>query len=343
MTEVKTEAPKANAPIAEEKKEVGAQPSKLVIPANSKVAQSVAKQPAKPAVPPTGAHKAPDEVVKPKVAPPFKIRSKSERQESKYIKILIYADFGVGKTWLAGTAAEVKQMQNVLCVSAESGELTWDSDNTGRFDRIDSIETKDYKTVAKVFDYLKLHCQLRDAGDTEKLIKLQANMTGQPVEEITEPTIYNTVIIDSLTEVEQYCMMQLLNVSDKLGLDQESQTAEWAEYKKQHTMVQRLVRAYRDLPMNVIFVCSRAYIQDDQKRMIFSPQMTGKLSGQIQGFMDIVGYLVTFADDKGDLGRRLHVQPTGKFAAKNRLSSYRKPFFDNPTMASILKDVGMSK
>lgn len=331
----KTDAPK---PIA---------PTQMVHPA--KPATTSSKAPVKPAtkaVPTTGNYKAEGEVVKPVAPPPFRIRSKQERQESKYLKILIYADFGVGKTWLAGTAADVPKMNDVLCVSAESGELTWDSDTTGKFDNIDTIDAKDYKTVAKTFDFLKLHCQLRDEGTPEsldKLKRLQAKFTGQSVEEIETPRKYNTVIIDSLTEVEAYCMMQLLNISDKLGLDQESQTAEWAEYKKQHTMVQRLVRAYRDLPMHVIFVCARAYVQDDQKRMLFSPQMTGKLSSQIQGFMDIVGYLTTYAKDNGDLGRKMFVQPTGKFAAKNRLSSYRKPSFDDPTMASILKEVGMLK
>ena len=286
------------------------------------------------------------DVIKPVAPPPFQIKSKAEREKTRWVKILVYADFGIGKTYLAGTASSVSAMNDVIAVSAEAGELTWDSDDSGKhkFENIDSIRVTDYKTVARIYEYLKLHCDLRDDPSPEaldKLIKLQSKFTGRPIEEGGAPRRYRTVIIDSLTEVESYCMMQLLNISDKTGLQDEVQTAEWSEYKKQHSMVQRLVRAYRDLPMHVIFVCSRSYIQDDQKRMIFSPAMTGKLSNQIQGFMDIVGYLTSIQGEDGKTVRRLHVQPVGRYAAKCRLSNYRKPYWDDPTMAEILKDVGM--
>ena len=58
-----------------------------------------------------------------KKAPPFRIRSKEEREKMRYLKVMIYGDYGVGKTWLAGTAVGVPQMQDVLVISAESGEL----------------------------------------------------------------------------------------------------------------------------------------------------------------------------------------------------------------------------
>lgn len=315
---------------------VSTAPAKVAVPV--KPAPAVVK-----AVVPAGT------VIKPEAAPAFKIKTRDDRVAARYVKFLIYADYGVGKTYLAGTAANVPQMNDILAVSAESGDLTWDTDDSGKnqFEKIDSISVTDYKTAVKIFDFLKLHCKYRDVETPEandELVKLQAKFMGMKPEDIKVPRRYRTVIIDSLTEIEIYCMMQLLNVTDKTSLADEAQTAEWAEYKKQHTMVQRLVRAYRDLPMNVIFVCSRTYVQDETKRFLYSPAMTGKLASQIQGFMDIVGYLVTVPHEDGkSLLRRLHVQPTGKFAAKCRLSNYRKPFWDDPTMAGILKDVGMLK
>jgi len=315
------------------------------LPVGNKPATAVAK----PASAVAGRAVQPGVVIKPTAAPAFKIKSKEDREAARYVKVLVYADFGIGKTYFAGTAANVPQMNDVLAIAAESGDLTWDTDDSGQnnFENIDSVQVYDYKTVVKVFDFLKLHCLYRDDPSPEavaKLIDLQSKFTGVPVEEIKEPKRYRTCIIDSLTEVETYCMMQLLNITDKTSLSDESQTAEWAEYKKQHTMVQRLVRAYRDLPMHVIFVCSRTYVQDETKRFLYSPAMTGKLSSQIQGFMDIVGYLITVpAEDGKSLTRRLMVQPTGKFAAKCRLSNFRKPYWDNPSMAGILKDVGMLK
>lgn len=285
----------------------------------------------------------------PNKAPPFQIKSRAKREESRFLKICVYSDFGVGKTYLAGTAAEVEDMRDVLLVAAESGELTLDSDTSPMakyFEQIDSIEVKTFIKAAQVYDYLKLHCQYRDEGNIEKLKMLQARMTGQSVEDIADEDVrkYRTVIIDSLTEIEAYCMNQLLGISDSTGLQEETQSAEWGEYKKQFHMVQRLVRAFRDLPMHVIFTASRQYTQDEQKRMIFTLNLTGKLAGQVQGFMDIVGYLVTgAADDKGHIPRRMYIQPAGRYNAKSRFSSFKEPHMDNPTMKSILTQVGLLK
>jgi len=275
---------------------------------------------------------------------PFKISKPNI--ESHYLKMLIYGDYGVGKTYLCGTSADVVNMQDVLLLSAERGELTLDAPEHN-FENIDVIQFNEFVTVARIYDYLRVHCSLRDKGDEESLNKLrvkEAELRGVSVEEIVKPKMYRTVIVDSLSEVEAYCMYQLLGVSDKTGLAEEAQGAEWSEYKKQHAMVQRLIRAYRDLPMHVLMTCGRAYVQDDSKKMLFSPAMTGKLASQVQGFMDVVGYLATgAADDSGKISRRLYVQPVGRFSAKCRFSNFKGAAFDDPTMKKILSSVGLVK
>lgn len=278
--------------------------------------------------------------------PPFQIRTKEDRESQRYLKVLIYGDFGVGKTYLAGSAAAVPAMEDVLLISAEAGELTLDTDEIcTEMENIDSVNVKDYKTMSEVYKFLKLHCKYRDlkGPDAEMHLKqLQSKFTGTPITEIDTVKRYKTVIIDSLTEIESYCMNMLLGISDTTDLHEEVASAEWAEYKKQHQMVQRLVRAYRDLQMHVVFICSRTFIQDEQKRMLFSPSLTGKLSSQVQGFMDIVGYYVLGQPkDDGSIPRRLYVQPVGKFNAKCRFSNYKSAAFDDPTMGSILQKVGL--
>ena len=306
-----------------------------------------ASGPAKAAVT-SGAPKAgSDTIVQPARIAPFKIVS--IEQANQYIKALVYAEYGVGKTFLMGTSADVPSMRDVLLISAEGGQLTLEDDEHD-FNLIDVVQVRDYKTVAKVHEFLKLHCTLRDrafAGDEaakEKMREIQQAL----MPDIKDPNrirMYQTVITDSLTEIEVYCMNQLLGVSDSTKIDEETQGAEWAEYKKQHMMVQRLIRNFRDLPMNVLFSCARAYVQDDQKRQLFSPMMTGKLAGQVQGFMDMVGYLVLAkgdADaDESQHITRMYVRAGTRFAAKSRFSRYKKPYFDNPTMGSIMVDVGL--
>ncbi len=281
----------------------------------------------------------------PQRPPSFKIESHQTR--TRYLKLLIYGDYGVGKTYLGGTASAVDSMRDVILLNAESGDLTLEvdaDDDPYNFLDIDSVLVQDYRRVARVYEFLKLHCKLRDDGNDEELIKLEARLKGVEPDEIVEPKHYQTVIIDSLTEVESYCMNQLLGIGDNTKLDDEVATAEWAEYKRNHSMMQRLVRDFRNLPMHVIVTCARQYVQDEHKRFNYSPQMTGKLAGQIQGFMDLVGYYVLGqVSEDGKIPRRLYVQPTGRFAAKCRFTAFKRGFFDDPTVGKILTDVGLLK
>ena len=274
----------------------------------------------------------------PKVPPAFKIETPKTRK--RYIKLLVYGNYGTGKTTLAGTAAEVDQMRDVMLIDAESGDLSLD-----QYDNLDRVRVSDYKTIARVADWLEVHCKHREAGDIDALRALEARYKGIDEDDIDEPRQYNTAIIDSLTEVETYCMYQLLGISDATKLDEEVASAEWAEYKRNHAMIQRLVRRFRDLPMNIIFVCAEQFVQDEMKKFKYSPMLTGKLAKQVQGFMDMVGYLTIGAAQEGQPAnpRVLYVQPSdrGKYDAKNRFASYRKVSFTNPTMGSILKQVGL--
>lgn len=280
-------------------------------------------------------------------APPFLITPL--KTEARYIKTLFYGKFGEGKTSLAASCVDIPTMQDVLLVNAESGAMSIEEAEhiKHRFD-IDQIRVKDFKTVALVQEFLKAHVEARDKNDTERLQKLQARMFGIPDEwqkivpggeDLYRLRKYRTVIVDSLTEIDTFSMYQLLGIKTDMKLDIDSmEVAQFAEFRKNNQMMQILVRHYRDLDMNVLLVASAQYVQDEVKSMHWSPAITGKLGAQIQGFVDIVGWLQTGKPEKpGDpIPRRLFIQPVGKFDAKSRLASYKMPYFDNPTMAKIM-------
>ncbi len=267
--------------------------------------------------------------------PLFRIETVERR--TRYLKTLIYGNYGVGKTTLACTALEVPSMCDVLIINAESGDLSVE-----HMKNLDTITVDDFRTLGQINEFLKQHCRARDEGDIDRLKALESTLRGVEEEDIKVPRQYKTVVIDSLSELEAYCFNQLLGITDTTRLDEETQSAEWAEYKKNNTMMLRVVRAFRDLPMNVIFICGEKYSQDETKKFKYVPDMTGKLAKKIQGFMDMVGYYV-MARTGDNIQRRLYVMPsaTGRYDAKHRYRTFKGEYFEDPTINSILKEVGL--
>lgn len=264
------------------------------------------------------------------------------RKRRRYLNMLVYGDYGVGKSFLIATASEVAEMRGVLYISAEGGDLTVED-----FD-IDVVSVYNYGQFARVHEFLRLHCKFRDMykdGDKEqkteakaKLIKLQSMFTGVPIEEIQEPQLYYTVCVDSLSEVQKYCMYQLLGIKiGEFALDTEPETPQWSEWGKSAEMIRLLVRSFRDLPMNALFVCARSEEQDHQKKFHYKPLLPGKLANEVQGFFDVVGYYIAAPTEGGEIHRRLYLEPGQTFQAKNRFRDFTDRYIDNPSMADLAK------
>lgn len=297
----------------------------------------------------------------------------------RWIKCLFYGKFGVGKTSLAASAVDVAGMDDVLMVNAESGTVSVEEAEYIRNRQyIDQVRVTDFITVARVQEFLIAHCAARDKGQVKTLKALQFRAFGHPVELIDENAEddqwdivdedyeeqpgelvrqdplgvkrklivarlrrFRTVIVDSISEIDTLSMYKLLNIQTDMKLDAvaASDVAEWGEFRKNNQMMQLLIRAYRDLPMHCLMVTGEKYTQDEKKIFHYGPNMTGQLANQIQGFVDIVGYLTNGKPTEQapeDVPRRLFVQPIDRFDAKCRISSYKKPYFDQPSMAKIM-------
>lgn len=287
-------------------------------------------------------------VAKP-VPPPFQMHGLTEYD--RWIKMLVYGDPGTGKTRLAGSSCLVPEMRDIFVIDAEAGDLTIASEPVfAAFkDNFMVVKVRDFKTYARVQEYLKLHCYYRDqnteAAD-DKLKELEKQiMRPDQFDPEAPPKKFYTCITDSLSEIEAYSMQQILGISDASRIDATVGAPEWGEFRQNLSQVLRAIRAYRDLPMHVIFTCAAGFIQDEQKRQMWSPALTGKLSRQCQGFMDVVGYMYTTqatgADGKTTKVHNLLCAPTPKINAKNRFSNFKLTGWADPTMETILASVGL--
>lgn len=261
---------------------------------------------------------------------PFQIRS--PKRIDRIIKMLVYGTYGVGKTTFAASAQDVPAMQDVLYIDAEAGDMSLEE----RED-LSVISVKDFNQFARIYEYLRLHCNFRDEKDTASLIKSESYFRGEDVE---VPHIYRTVVIDSITEVQKMLMYKLLNIKPGITkLDDTLETPEFKEWGQSAESIRLLIRAFRDLPMHVIFVCSEQIIEDEQKQQHRRPNLPGKLSLEAMAFMDIVGLLGMAKDTSTPPKqiRRLYIQPGQTYQAKSRFTGSDTRWIDNPTMVTLLQ------
>lgn len=286
-------------------------------------------------------------------AAPFRIQYLGDKH--KYLKMLIYGPHGSGKTTLAASAVDVESMRNILLVNAESGDMSVSDSPYVQHPEfiLDTGPIIDFYQAANVLqNFLRPHCRFRDAGDTDSLKKLQAKYFGQNESEIDEPIIFKTVIVDSIREIEVYCIYKLLGIDindPDYELDADDMSVpEWAEYKKNNQMTQMLLRGYRDLPMHVILSCPAKWSQDERKVYHWVPYLTGQLQQQVQGFVDVVGYIVQGSDADGNRLTKTYLQPgnvtgIGKFDAKNRKASMPEAYIDNLSMSMLMERLNLVK
>lgn len=120
--------------------------------------------------------------------------------------------------------------------------------------------------------------------------------------------------------------------------DFEVKAATLPDYGSNTNQMRKLVRAFRDLPMNVIFTALAKEVKDDVTGELYTrPSLTDKLAEDTLGYMDIVGYYYTRQnkEDETKLDRILQVQPFKNRTAKDRSGRLGNGIL-NPTFTRIM-------
>lgn len=292
-------------------------------------------------------------------APPFQITPVRPVGE-RLLNFMVYGPYGHGKTTFAASADDVPSMRDVLFINAESGDMSL----TGRR-TLDIININKYTQLARIFEYLTLHCQWRDEGNTAKLLEYERQLkatvipedqqtqpstpgrtwfeeqrlrTGKPMD---EPYLYRTVILDSISELHKYLVYKYTGVViGTTKLDQEVERME--EWQPAQELFRLLIRSFRDLPMNVGFVSAEVIQDPDRKKgekhAKALPKLAGQMAGDIAGFIDIVGYLVREIGKDGETTRKLYLGAGYEdFLSKHRFENLPDlDYVEDPTLASLI-------
>lgn len=175
------------------------------------------------------------------------------------LNALIYGEAGVGKTWLAGSASRVPTMRNVIYLDAEAGKTT-----LREHPDVEILPTKRWADYIAVYQALK------------------AGAHG-----------YRTVVLDSLSEILEQCKDQVMV---EMKADPENETRDedipsLREWGKLQVRLLRLIRLYRDLPMNVIFIAHAERVQLKGGKYKWMPMLNGKLQMKVPQIPDLVLFM----------------------------------------------------
>ncbi len=319
-----------------------------------------------------------------------------------YVKMLIYAASGIGKTVLAGTAPDL------FIFTCENGLLSLKNPNLKHIinQKAKTFPLDNFIEMNAMYEFLYNHCILRDrlkkllnqhAGKTKKEVPKDVQVKVEKLKDALwsmengntprngeDPRLYYCVAIDSLTELQKRSMDRILDIKHGTGMidsdgdivaeyevepeakaelsqeeqpkplpvvdddttlitdfaDFEVKAATLPDYGSNTNQMRKLVRAFRDLPMNVIFTALEREAKDDVTgEMFLRPALTEKLAEDVLGYVDIVGYYYTkmsLLDGQTEpvIDRILQVQPFKNRMAKDR-SGMLGNGVKNPTFTRI--------
>lgn len=204
------------------------------------------------------------------------LKIRKPQDKLPYLNIMIYGDSGAGKTLLSAGAAFVAEMSPILFIDVEGGTHT-----ISHFE-----DTADIDIVPDPSDERTLRWT-----DLQKIY--DALYQGQHS--------YKTVVIDSLTEMQKLSMSSTLGAGNKAEIDAIGNLPEYKDWHINTESMRRMVRAFRDLPINTIFTAladekvDPRTVKAENPRMIKAPAFTKKLQQEIPAFFDMVFYLYSKA------------------------------------------------
>jgi phage nucleotide-binding protein len=216
--------------------------------------------------------------------------------------LLIYGESGTGKTTLAGSSDLVPEMRKVLVIDIEGGVLSLKD----RYPQVETIRVKSWEKMGEIYQELSV------PGSHD----------------------FNTIVIDSLTEAQKMSMDKIMRKLVEQYPEREDGVPQIREWNINIEQTRKFVRLFRDLPVNTIFT---ALSREDKNQMRGTtrrkPFLSGKVSDEVAGFLDIVVYLYT-KEVNEQLARVLLCGSTEDTVAKDRTDKLPL-IIENPTMTTI--------
>lgn len=155
---------------------------------------------------------------------------------------------------------------------------------------------------------------------------------------------YQTVVLDSITEIHRMLVDEHAGqiLSKQTSSKQSSGYGMWNDVQR---AMGRFLRYFRDLPMHTIYTALEIEEKDITGKRIFTPDLFGKMSARLAGYVDAVFYYTIQIkkdgnDDNVKTLRFLLTQPTDVIIAgyrKDPASKVQLERFEKPDFSVILQ------
>lgn len=230
---------------------------------------------------------------------------KSVVEEAEFFNTMIYGESGTGKTTLAGSAIEVPEMRPVIFLDIEGGTISL----RDKYPEVEKVRIDSWDDLVDVYTELKNSSVNR----------------------------YKTVVLDSVSELEEFGMEEIMGRAVKKaqaeGEERDPDLPQIGEHGKSSQRMRKVIRRFRDLPMNTIFTALERVDVDKKGRRTIKPRLSPKLASQVSGFLDVVLYMYK-KEIEEEIRRVVLSDATDEVIAKDRTNRIPQTITD-PTMSVI--------
>lgn len=249
----------------------------------------------------------------------FEIIDPTDESEQFYYNMLVYADSGAGKTVFAGSD------RRCLFIAPERHGIL---SALRMGSKLKQVKIKHWDHFRKSIDHIEAHPEiLKD---------------------------FDWLVIDSLSEMEKMLKRAILEEERgiRLSKDQDPDQLQIQDYGKAYTLMENIVYACNDLPINVLYTALSAVKESPDGKEFLAPMLGStdkkkyELPMKIVAMMTSYGHLRTENVDKPAPTeenpdavktvrvRRIYWDDTGKIRAKDRTTRLG-PFTENATLQQV--------
>ena len=240
-----------------------------------------------------------------------------------YWNVLLYADYGAGKTVFAGSDNKV-----LFIAPEDDGLISAQRVNSNA--TVDKITVKQWEDLKNAYEWFADHTEDCDS--------------------------YNAFAIDSITEMQNLAKGYVLRMTadDKARKGQDPEKMQLQDYGMMHELVENLVRGFNDLPVNVLWTATAKKVEDADGNEFLVPELQGKkdygISMKMVALMTSYGYMRTEVHDvsapteddpkavKKVKRRVIYWEDTGTIRGKDRTISLA-PFTVNMTLQQMRRTI----